>query len=300
MKMPPNLKPKDKIAIICTARAVEAIELQPALKLLEQWGLVPVLGNTIGLRQHQFGGTDLERAQDLQYAINNPKIKAIWCARGGYGTARIMDQIDFSPLLDNPKWIIGYSDVTAMHLHLQHLGLESLHAQMPVDIENKSKDTVESLKQSLLHNPIDIKYNSTFRCRSGESEGELIGGNLSVLYSTLGTYPISVFSEKVLILEDLDEYLYHIDRMMLNLYRVGLLKQISGLIVGGMNSMNDNAIPFGKTAYEIIDSYAKKLNIPVAFDAPIGHTVNNLALCLGKKVRLKVFENKVSITYYYG
>jgi len=117
------------------------------------------------------------------------------------------------------------------------------------------------------------------------------------LYSTLGTYPISVFHQKVLILEDLDEYLYHIDRMMLNLYRTGLLKQISGLIVGGMNDMNDNSIPFGKTAYEIIDSYAEKLNIPVAFDAPFGHTANNLALCLGRRVSLKVFENKVSITY---
>lgn len=297
MKTPQKLQPQDKIAIVCTARAVDKNELRYALQLLKQWDLVPILGKTIGLRDHQFGGTDQERVQDLQDAINNPEVKAIWCARGGYGTARIIDQIDFSPLLKNPKWIIGYSDVTALHLHLQYLGLASLHAQMPVDIENKSTATIESLKQSLFEIPFDITYTSTFHCRSGECEGELIGGNLSVLYSTLGTYPISVFHQKVLILEDLDEYLYHIDRMMLNLYRTGLLKQISGLIVGGMNDMNDNSIPFGKTAYEIIDNYAEKLNIPVAYDAPFGHTANNLALCLGRKVSLKVFENKVSITY---
>lgn len=297
MKIPKLLQPKDKIALISTARAVEEKELQSALKSLEEWGLTPVLGKTIGLIDHQFGGTDLERTQDLQDAINNPEIKAIWCARGGYGTARILDKIDFSPLLDNPKWIIGYSDVTALHLHLQHLGLVSLHAQMPVDIDNKSEDTALSLKQSLLRNPYNIEYRSTFRCRSGECRGELIGGNLSVLYSTLGTYPGSVFSNKVLILEDLDEYLYHMDRMILNLYRTGVLKQISGLIVGGMSDMKDNRMPFGKTAYEIVDSYAKTLNIPVAYDAPFGHEFNNLALGLGIKIKLKVFENRVAITY---
>jgi muramoyltetrapeptide carboxypeptidase len=297
LKIPPNLKPKDKIAIICSARAVEENELKPALKILEQWDLVPVLGNTIGLRHHQFGGTDQQRAQDFQEAINNPEIKAIWCARGGYGTARILDRIDFSPLLENPKWIIGYSDVTALHLQLQQLGLVSLHAQMPLDIEKKSEKTIESLRQSLFEKPFDISYVSSFSSRNGECEGELIGGNLSVLYSVLGTHPISDFHQKILILEDLDEYLYHIDRMMLNLFRTGLLKQISGLIIGGMTDMNDNSISFGQTANEIIDSYAKRLNIPVAYNAPFGHVSDNLAMCLGKKVTLRIVENKVSITY---
>jgi len=297
MKTPKQLQPKDKIAIVCTARAVEENELQPALKILDQWNLIPVLGKTIGLKHHQFGGTDVERAKDFQDAINNPEVKAIWCARGGYGTARILDHIDFSPLLKNPKWIIGYSDVTALHLHLQHLGLVSLHAQMPVDIENKSEKTVESLRQSLFENSFDIEYQSEFVSRSGECQGELVGGNLSVLYSTMGTQPISDFKNKILVLEDLDEYLYHVDRMMLNLFRIGLLKQISGLIVGGMTEMNDNTIPFGQTANEIVDSYAEKLNIPVAYDAPFGHKYDNLALSLGKKVTLKVVKHKVSIRY---
>ena len=297
MKTPKKLQPKDKIAIVCTARAVEENELQPALKILDQWNLIPVLGKTIGLKHHQFGGTDKERAKDFQDAINNPEVKAIWCARGGYGTARILDHIDFSPLLKNPKWIIGYSDITSLHLHLQHLGLVSLHAQMPVDIENKSEKTVESLRQSLFENSFDIEYQSEFVSRSGECQGGLIGGNLSVLYSTIGTQPISDFNNKILVLEDLDEYLYHVDRMMLNLFRIGLLKQISGLIVGGMTEMNDNTIPFGQTANEIIDSYAKELNIPVAYDAPFGHKYDNLALSLGETVTLKVVKHKVSIRY---
>jgi len=297
LKIPPYLEPKDKIAILCTARAVEKMELEPALNSLDQWDLVPVIGKTIGLKDHQFGGTDQERAEDLQDAINNPEIKAIWIARGGYGTARIIDSINFEPLMENPKWIIGYSDVTALHLHLQQLGLSSLHAQMPLDIENKSPETRESLKQSLFRKPYDLEFISNFPSISSESQGELIGGNLSVLFSVLQTIPLSVFKNKILVLEDLDEYLYHIDRMMLNLYRSGVLRQLSGLVIGGMNDMNDNSTPFGLNVYEIINQYTKSLNIPVAYDSPFGHTSNNLALTLGRKVKLTVNHNSVSLKY---
>lgn len=297
MKIPPNLKPKDKIAILCTARAVEEREFQSALQLLEEWQLIPVLGNSIGLKEHQFGGTDAERAADLQDAVNNPEIKAIWCARGGYGTSRILDKIDFSPLLDNPKWIIGYSDVTSLHLQLQQLGLVTLHAQMPLDIENKSKTTIDSLRQSLFESPFNIEYISKFPSRSGKCQGKLIGGNLSVLYSVLGTQPLSIFKDCILVLEDLDEYLYHIDRMMLNLSRIGLLNKLNGIIIGGMSDMNDNSIPFGKSANEIIDDYTKDLNIPVAYNAPFGHTKDNFALSLGRMVKLNISNNNISISY---
>jgi muramoyltetrapeptide carboxypeptidase len=297
LKLPPYLKPKDKIGIVCTARAVDAQELEQAIKLLKDWDLTPVLGNTIGLKHHQFGGTDEERAKDLQQAINNPQIKAIWIARGGYGTARIIDSVDFQVLLNNPKWIIGYSDVTALHAHLQHLGLSSLHAQMPLDIDSKSPKTIESLRQSLFEKPYELKFTSNFHSISGECEGELIGGNLSVLFSVLQSIPVSTFKGKILVLEDLDEYLYHVDRMMLNFYRSGLLHQIKGLIVGGMNDMNDNAISFGLSAYEIIAAYTEKLNIPVAYDAPFGHIFDNLALTLGRKAKLKVSNNDISLTY---
>lgn len=297
MLKPNYLKPGDKIAIVCTARFVYKSDIEFAFNLLEKWQLQPVLGRSIGLKYHQFGGTDAERAFDLQNQINNPDIKAIWCARGGYGTTRILDKIDFSSLLKHNKWMIGYSDITALHLQLQHLGLCSLHAQMPVDIQNKSSKTIESLKQSLFERPYPINYTSKFPSQSGQAKGKLIGGNLSVLYSVLCSKAIPHFKDKILFIEDLDEYLYHIDRMMLNLYRSGILKQLKGLIVGSLSDMNDNTTPFGQTAEEIIAHYTKKLNIPVAYDCPVGHGFENLALTLGAVIELKINDNEVSIVY---
>jgi muramoyltetrapeptide carboxypeptidase len=168
---------------------------------------------------------------------------------------------------------------------------------MPLDIEKKSQATAESLRQNLFQKPYDLSYKSKFPSISGSCQGELIGGNLSVLFSVLQTIPVSAFSEKILILEDLDEYLYHIDRMMLNLYRTGILKVLRGILVGGMSSMNDNSIPFGLSAYEIIDYYTNKLNIPVAYDAPFGHLSLNLALTLGRKATLTVTGNEVNLKY---
>ena len=297
MLKPKHLSPGDKVAIVCTARFAQSESLNAAIELLKKWQLNPVLGNSIGIKHHQFGGTDLQRTEDLQCQINDTEIKAIWCAKGGYGTARILDAIDFKPLLRQPKWIIGYSDVTALHLHLQNLGLVSLHAQMPVDIEHKSTKTIDSLKQSLFHKPFNIHYKSKFPSKHGKAQGEIIGGNLSVLYSVLGSSSEPNFSNKILFLEDLDEYLYHIDRMMLNLYRRGLLHKIKGLVIGGMNKMNDNAIPFGKKVYQIIDEYVSELKIPVAYDCPVGHDFDNLALTLGAEIKLEVNNNQVLIEY---
>lgn len=297
MLKPNYLKPGDKIAIICTARFIDKSDIDFAIDLLKKWQLQPVLGSSVGLKYHQFGGTDAERVTDLQNQIHNPEIKAIWCGKGGYGTARILDEIDFSPLLKQHKWLIGYSDVTALHLKLQHLGLSSLHAQMPVDIQNKSSKTSESLKQSLFEKPFEIRYTSKFPSQSGQAKGQLIGGNLSVLYSVLGSKSVPDFKDKILFIEDLDEYLYHIDRMMLNLYRSGILNQLKGLVVGSLTDMNDNNIPFGQTAEEIIAHYTNKLNIPVAYDCPVGHGFENLALTLGSDIELNVNENEVSIAY---
>jgi len=287
----------DKVAIVCTARATEIADIKYAIELLKKWQLQPIIGQSIGLKHNQFGGTDDERAADLQQQINNPEIKAIWCAKGGYGTGRIIDQIDFSPLLKNPKWIIGYSDITALHLQLQKIGICSLHAQMPVGIENKSVTTRQSLRKSLFDKPYDIHYNSKFKSKSGYAEGQLIGGNLSVLYSVLGSKSVPDFKDKILFIEDLDEYLYHIDRMMLSLSRQGLLKQLKGLIIGGMTDMNDNKIPFGQNAHEIIKHYTKNLKIPIAYDCPTGHTYENLALTLGAKIKLEIIDNNVAIEY---
>jgi len=297
MLKPNYLKSGDKIAIICTARFADKSNIEFAINLLEKWQLQPVLGSSIGLKHHQFGGTDAERAKDLQNQINNPDIKAIWCAKGGYGTTRILDEIDFSPFLEQSKWLIGYSDVTALHLQLQYLECCSLHAQMPVNLKNKSLKTIESLKQSLFKKPYKICYDSKFPSQAGHAKGKLIGGNLSVLYSVLGSKAVPNFKDKILFIEDLDEYLYHIDRMMLNLYRSGILKQLKGLIVGSLSDMNDNSTPFGQTAEEIIAHYTKGFNIPVAYDCPVGHGIENLTLTLGADIELSVNNNEVSIRY---
>jgi muramoyltetrapeptide carboxypeptidase len=298
MLLPPPLQSSDKVAIIATARSISEVDLQPAIQLLKSWGLQPVLGSSIGLQYHQFAGTDKERAKDLQHQINDPNIKAIWCAKGGYGSIRILDLVDFSRLKTQPKWLIGYSDVTAIHLHLQSLGIASLHAQMAQGIETKSASTSGELKNVLFGHQLQIEYASKHPNQvNGKVQGEVIGGNLSVLYSAIGSKSMPSFEGKILFLEDLDEYLYHIDRMMQNLKRSGLLSQIRGLIVGGMSDMNDNSVAFGKTAEEIIADAVSDYNYPVCFHFPAGHLETNLPLIFGKKAELSVTSKKVKFSF---
>ncbi|MFD0931736.1 LD-carboxypeptidase [Psychroflexus salinarum] len=298
MIQPPQLQKGDKIAIVATARFITKKDLQPAVEVLKTWGLIPVLGTSVGLVDHQFAGSDFERAEDFQNQINDPDIKAIWFAKGGYGSIRLLDLVDFSKLKTQPKWLIGYSDVTAIHLHLQSLGIASLHAQMASAIETRSASTSDELKKALFGKKLHIEYVSRHPNQvNGEVKAEVLGGNLSVLYSVIGSQSMPSFKNKILFIEDLDEYLYHIDRMMQNLKRSGLLSQISGLIVGGMTDMNDNTIPFGKTAEDIIFEAVKNLNIPVAFNFPAGHVHTNLPLILGQKAHLKVNSSRVNLRF---
>lgn len=297
MKLPPNLKKGDGIAIIATARKTNLANLQDAIKLVKSWGLQVEIGSSIGLANHQFAGTDTERAADLQQQINNPKIKAIWCAKGGYGSVRILDLIDFSPLQNQPKWIIGYSDVTAIHAHLQNLGLVSLHAQMPVGIAEKSVSSASTLQDVLFGKRQVYSFENHVYNVTGEVAAPVVGGNLSVLYSLCGSASFPKQKKIILLLEDLDEYLYHIDRMMQNLKRNAVLENLAGVIIGGMTEMNDNEISFGLNAEQIIQSYVCDLKIPVAFGAPFGHQFENLALPLGKKVYLKVSDEKSEIQF---
>lgn len=298
MIQPPPLQTGDKVAIIASARSITEKDLQPAVDLLKTWGLTPVLGSSIGLREHQFAGSDEERAEDFQNQINDPDIKAVWFAKGGYGSIRLLDLVDFSKLNTHPKWIIGYSDVTAIHLHLQSIGIASLHAQMASAIETRSASTSGELKKVLFGKKLHIEYASRHPNQvNGEVKAEVIGGNLSVLYSAIGSNSMPSFENKILFIEDLDEYLYHIDRMMQNLKRSGLLARISGLIVGGMTDMNDNSIPFGKTAEDIIFEAVKNLNIPVAFNFPAGHVETNLPVMFGKTAQLSVTSDRVSLVF---
>jgi len=286
----------DKIGIISTARKISLEELKPSIKLLEEWGLKVVFGKNLFEEDNQFSGTVSQRSSDLQSMIDDDSIKAILCARGGYGTVQIIDKVDFSHLIKNPKWIIGYSDVTVLHSHLHQLGITSLHATMPINFEKNTPKALESLKSALFGLGDLTEINHHHFNRFGKVEGEIVGGNLSILYSLLGSGSDINTDGKILFIEDLDEYLYHVDRMMMNLKRNGKLNNLKALIIGGMSDMNDNTIPFGKTAEEIILEYIKEFDFPVCFNFPAGHLDDNRCVRFGVKSVLVVNKNGVSLS----
>ena len=297
MIRPSYLKEGDTVAIVSTARKVSKKELLSAITILKNWRLKVVLGTSIEAEEHQFAGNDKLRTTDFQAMLDHPEINAIWCARGGYGTVRIIDQLDFSNFKKHPKWIIGYSDVTVLHAHLHQLGIETLHAQMPVSIETKPEVTINSIKATLFGEQYGIKIPSEKNNSTGKASGQLIGGNLSILYSLCGSPSALNTKGKILFIEDLDEYLYHIDRMLQNLKRNGTFDELEGLIVGGMTQMHDNDIPFGKSAEEIILSICLDYNFPIAFNFPAGHVEDNRALIMGREVSLEIDQTHVKLMF---
>lgn len=305
MIQPSFLQPGDKVGILSTARKISLEEIKPAIELLESWGLKPVIGESIGLAENQFAGNDRQRAVDLQSMLDDNEIKAIWCARGGYGTVRIIDRLDFCHFLKSPKWIIGYSDICVLHSQLHLLGVQSLHAGMPTQIMDKSEATRISLKNVLFGKPLKYQIPTSPKNRYGKAEAELIGGNLSILYSLLGSPTAIDTKGKILFLEDLDEYLYHLDRMMQNLKRNGLFEHLEGMVIGGMSDMRDNTRefgfatdnPYGKTALEIIEESLSDYGFPVIFDFPAGHIDDNRALILGNKVFMETSAEKTQIHF---
>lgn len=298
MEKPQALKIGDKISIISTARKISLEEVQPAINLLTDWGLEVVLGENLFAEDHQFAGTKAQRLADLQLALNNKEIKAIFCARGGYGTVQLIDEIDFSDFKKHPKWIVGYSDVTVLHNHInQHFGIATLHATMPINFKTNTTAALQSLKDALFGNTLNYQCASHAYNRLGEARGELVGGNLSILYSLTGTTSQINTEGKILFLEDLDEYLYHIDRMMQNLKRAGMLHGLKGLLIGGMTDMNDNTIPYGHSAIDIIKNIVAEYDFPVAFGFSAGHLEDNRALIMGEEVMLKVEEGGTTLTF---
>lgn len=297
MIRPAYLKQGDKVAIVCTARKFSEEEAKPAIDLLNSWGLEVVLGSTIGLDNFQLGGNDNERAADFNEQLADTDIKAIWCARGGYGTVRMIDMINFDLLLANPKWIIGFSDVTVLHSHVHNLGIETIHGIMAFSVARATEESKQSLYNALFGNTNNLKIESTQHNKLGKGEGEIIGGNLSILYSLLGSESSIDTTNKVLFIEDLDEYLYHIDRMMHNLKRNGKLANLQALIVGGMTDMHDNAIPFGYNAEQIITSIVSEYNYPVVFNYPAGHGVVNYAINFGREVEVEVTNEYSEVTF---
>ena len=291
LRQAPYLKKGDKIALVSTARKITAQELELSIRTFESWGLVVVLGKSIGASACQFAGSDEERIQDFQTQLDNPEIKAIICARGGYGTHRILDHLDFNEFMKHPCWIVGYSDVTVLHSHVNnYLAVQTLHSTMPISFKSNTPESISTMKNALFGEAFRIQCEDNSLNRKGSVEGIIQGGNLSILYSILGTKSGFNPEGEILFIEDLDEYLYHVDRMMLALKRAGKLAKLKALIVGGMSDMNDNAIPFGKNAQEIIAEHVAEYDYPVCFDFPTGHTSDNRAIIFGSKVKLEVAE----------
>ncbi len=295
-KLPPYLHAGDKILLIATARSVSEADMLPALHQLRSWGFEIETGPHLYSKYNQFAGTDDERCSDLQWALDHPQAKAIIIARGGYGTMRIIDRISFKGYKKYPKWVAGYSDITALHNSLYNQGFCSIHGTMPVNFTRNEIATL-SLKNVLCGEKVLYQINTHPLNRSGKAEAEIVGGNLSLLYALNGSSSAIDLSGKILFIEDLDEYLYHIDRMMLSLRRAGKLKKLAALVVGGMSDMRDNDIPFGETALEIIRRNVEEFDFPVCFNFPAGHIDNNRAFYHGRKCVLRVTESDVEFTY---
>ena len=297
MEIPPYLKKGDTVALVCTARKFFPEDAKPAIELLESWGLKAKLGRTIGLDSCQLGGTDAERIADFQEMMDDNSIKAIWCARGGYGTVRIIDSLDFTKFKKHPKWIMGFSDVTVLHSQLNVERVATLHSIMPFTVPKAPEEVKETLRKTLFGESISYTIPSKSYDIKGIASGELVGGNISILYSLLGSKSSIDTKGKILFIEDLDEYLYHIDRMMYNLKRNNYFENVKGIIVGSMADMHDNEIPFGKNEVQIITAIAKEYNIPIAFEFPAGHQKDNRTLILGNKVDFELNEKEVKLQF---
>lgn len=297
MITPEFLKKGDTVGILATARKADLKSLEPAIKLLESWGLRVVVGKTIGKEDNQLAGPDWIRATDFQEMLDKPEIKAIWGAKGGYGTVRIIDRIDFTKFKKKPKWIVGFSDMTVLHSHINNMGIETMHAFMALNAGTASPEVLESLRKALFGEKLFYKIPADPHNVPGSARAEIVGGNLSVLYSIIGSKSEVDYRGKILFIEDLDEYLYHIDRMMMNLKRNGYFEGLKALIVGGMTSMNDNEIPWGKDAIQIIQDVLKGYKFPIIYNFPAGHLKDNRTLILGKTVKVEVTAEQSTVTF---
>jgi muramoyltetrapeptide carboxypeptidase len=296
--LPPKLKIGDKIGIAAFAKKISISEIQNAIAEFKSWGLEVVVGDTIGASWNQFGGNDERRRNDIQSMIDNPEIKAIISARGGYGSVRIIDDVDFSSFKYNPKWIIGFSDITTFHTHIhENFHTPTIHGTMPVFFPNNSPESITSLKVLLMNGIMNYTEESPNNnlCKNGETTAEIIGGNLSILYSNCGSKSSVNTNGKILFIEDLCEYLYATDRMLQNLKRNNFFEHLSGVIIGGFSDMKDGHVPFGKTTEEMVFEYFKHLDIPIFSGFPAGHIDNNKALIFGQKVHMKVNNGIINL-----
>lgn len=296
-RVPPYLNPGDCIGITCPAGYISAQDIQPAVEQIKSWGFEVLIGNTVGKRDFTYGGTDEERLTDLQQMLDNPKIKAVLCARGGYGMVRIIDKINFSTFAKHPKWIIGFSDITVLHSHLhQQYHIATIHSKMcnsfPADwtiADAEQQATILSIKEALTGPKMMYQAAGSIYNVSGKAKGMLVGGNLKTIESLSASKSDIDTRNKILFVEDTGEYLYSIDRMFWNLQRSNKLKHLAGLIIGGFKPKEDTAgEAFGKTLYEIVGEKVKGYSFPICFDFPVGHQRNNYALKCGIVHELEV------------
>lgn len=299
MIQPPFLQAGDTVSIVAPGRKLNEDVVMTASTQLKSWGLNVIFGKNLFSAKHSYlSGTDAERFEDLQQALNDSSVKAIICARGGYGSTRILDQLDFTSFIKNPKWVCGFSDITALHLKLQSLNIKSIHGTMPVLFSNPtSADSIKSLKRLLFGEGGGLQAEGFEHNRTGQNSGEVIGGNLSLVADSLGTSSEIKTDNRILIIEEVGEQFYHIDRMMVQLKRAGKLKNLRGLVVGHMTDLKENELPFGETIQQIVLEHTKEFSYPIAFNFPTGHENPNLAWVQGADAMLTVSNEKAELKF---
>lgn len=298
IKIPPYLKKGDTIGILCPSGYMPVEKAATCIDVLKTWGYKVVVGKTLGNQFHYFSGTDEERLQNLQQMLDDPGIDAILCGRGGYGMSRIIDRLNFSRFKKKPKWLIGFSDITVLHAHVyQQLKIATLHAPMAAafnDDEYKN-EFIQSLRKAIKGAAANYSCAPHHLNRNGKATGDLIGGNLSIVAHMVGTPSSFKTKGSILFLEDVGEYIYNVDRMMVQLKRAGMLEGLAGLVIGGFSEMKDTATPFGTDVFTAIHGHIKEYNYPVCFDFPVSHEKNNYALKVGIRHSLEISNRFVRL-----
>lgn len=299
---PPHLKAGDTVAIVAPSGILNgrSEEIERAKALLKSWNLNVVVGKHVFKQNNHFAGTDDERCEDFQNALDDPKIKAIWCARGGYGTVRILDKLDYSKFKDHPKWLIGYSDITALHNQFHNEGFESIHAIMCTSLIDKPEEleqSIATMKLAVFGEKLNYDLKGSNYNQPGKVSAPIVGGNLTMLHTMLGSKTSIDTSGKILFIEEIGEYKYHIDRMLQSLKRAGYFDNCVGLIVGDMSKIRKNTTPWGSSIEQLIVDALADYSFPIAFNMPAGHENDNRALILGRTIDLEVTKEGSKITF---
>ena len=297
MRRPNNLKKGDLIYIVSPAKSIDPESIYFAIKLVESWGFTAeCAAHTLG-KHNYFSGNDFDRISDFQLAIDHKDAKAILCARGGYGCVRVVDELNWSNFEQSPKWLIGFSDITVLHHRAQRLSIMSMHATMPLNFQMNSKEALETFRSALTGESFSIEAPLSSMNNTGIARGPLVGGNLSIIYSLLGTTDAYDFRGSILFIEDLSEQLYHIDRMLFALQKAGVFDEIKALVIGGMTDLQDTTPSFGMTYEDAILEKVKDNNVPICFNFPTGHIEDNRAMIIGAMVELEVNEQGAKLCY---